>query len=117
MLFRSEGGLTIVCDRYVASSVAYGEAHGVDPAWLIAIQKYLPPPDLTFLLDIAPETAARRKTADRDKYERDLVMLGRVRESYRRQARDGWIRLDGERPPARVSADVLAAVAARLSAP
>src|SRR5712671_4519994 len=25
-----EGGVTIVCDRYVASSVAYGEAQGID---------------------------------------------------------------------------------------
>src|SRR5438034_11497607 len=46
-----EGGLTLVCDRYLASSIAYGEAQGVDPVWLSEIQKYLPPPDLTVLLD------------------------------------------------------------------
>src|SRR6187431_471818 len=27
-----EGGLVLVCDRYTASSVAYGEAMGLDPA-------------------------------------------------------------------------------------
>ena len=42
--------------------------------------------DLTILLDIAPETAAGRKTTNRDKYERDLALLSRVRDSYRRQA-------------------------------
>src|SRR5678809_1355464 len=29
-----EGGLTLVSDRYTASSVAYGEAFGLDPVWL-----------------------------------------------------------------------------------
>ena len=52
-----DGGLILVCDRYLASSVAYGEAQGLDPAWLADMQKFLPPPSLTILLDIAPETA------------------------------------------------------------
>ena len=53
-----DAGTTIVCDRYIASSVAYGEAHGLDPRWLTEIQRFLPAPDLSILLDIAPETAA-----------------------------------------------------------
>ena len=110
-----ESGVILICDRYRASSVAYGEAHGLDGAWLRDVQKYLPPPDLTVLLDIAPETAAGRKTTNRDKYERDLALLSRVRESYRRQAESpGWLRLDGERPKDAVAADVLGAVADRL---
>src|SRR3954470_11364844 len=32
------GGLVLVSDRYTASSVAYGEAMGLDPAWLTAMQ-------------------------------------------------------------------------------
>lgn len=102
-----DGGLILVCDRYTASSVAYGEAFGLDPEWLTEMQKFLPPPALTLMLDIAPETAARRKSADRDRYERDLAMLGRVRESYRRQARSGaWIVVDGERPKDVVATEV-----------
>jgi dTMP kinase len=102
-----DGGLVLVCDRYVASSVAYGEAFGLDPAWLGGMQKYLPPAALTIMLDIAPETAATRKTADRDRYERDLAMLARVRESYRRQAAaPGWVVLDGERGKDEVAAEV-----------
>ena len=104
-------GTIVVCDRYLASSIAYGESQGLDPDWLFEIQRFLPPAALTILLDIAPETAAGRKTTNRDKYERDLALLSRVRESYRRQAaaRD-WLRLDGERPKDVVSADVIAAV-------
>src|SRR5436190_22231840 len=77
-----DGGLILVCDRYMASSVAYGEAFGLDGGWLAEMQKYLPAPALTIMLDIAPETAAKRKSTDRDKYERDLAMLARVRASY-----------------------------------
>src|SRR6478672_5420914 len=82
-----EGGLVLVSDRYTASSVAYGEAFGLDAAWLIDMQKFLPAPSMTILLDIAPETAVTRKSVDRDRYERDLAMQARVRDSYHRQAR------------------------------
>ena len=69
------------------------------------MQKFLPPAALTIMLDIAPETAVQRKAVDRDRYERDLAMQGRVRESYRRQAAaNGWIVLDGERAKDRESA-------------
>jgi dTMP kinase len=108
-------GTVVICDRYLASSIAYGEAQGLDGAWLRDVQKYLPPPDLTILLDIAPETAAGRKTTNRDKYERDLALLSRVRDSYRRQASaGGWLHLDGERAKDAVAADVLTAVANRI---
>jgi len=110
-----DGGLVLVCDRYVASTIAYGEAQGLDPAWLTEIQKFLPPADVTIMLDIAPETAVQRKAVDRDRFERDLAMQGRVRESYRRQAANGnWIRLDGERPKNDIAADVFSAVRSRL---
>lgn len=108
-------GTIVICDRYLASSVAYGEALGLDAGWLRDVQKYLPAPDLTILLDIAPETAAGRKTKNRDKYERDLALLSRVRASYRRLAEGaGWLRLDGERPKDAVAADIVAAVSALI---
>ncbi len=113
-----EGGLILVSDRYTASSVAYGEALGLDPAWLSEIQKFLPAAAITIMLDIAPETAVTRKSVDRDRYERDLAMQGRVRESYRRQATEqGWIVLDGERSKDAIAADVFIAVASRLALP
>src|SRR5438046_7159288 len=110
-----EGGLILVCDRYTASSVAYGEAFGLDAAWLTDLQQFLPPPALTIMLDIAPDTAAQRKAVDRDSYERDLALLARVRQSYQRQASEqGWLVLDGERPKTEIADEVLSAVASRL---
>jgi dTMP kinase len=104
-------GTILVCDRYTASSIAYGESQGLDASWLRDVQRHLPRPDITFLLDIAPEASAQRKTADRDKYERDLALLARVRESYLRQAAaDGWVRLDADRDRGVVAAEVFEAV-------
>jgi dTMP kinase len=111
------GGGVVVCDRYRASSIAYGEAQGLDPVWLEEIQKYLPTPTLTVLLDIAPETAVQRKSTGRDRYERDLPLLARVRESYRRQAQEsGWVLIDGEMGKDEVRAAIEAAVLPKLAA-
>ena len=52
-----DGGLILVSDRYLASSVAYGEAFGLDPAWLLDMQKFLPAP--------VAHGAARHLAADR----------------------------------------------------
>lgn len=112
------GGLILVSDRYTASSIAYGEALGLDPGWLSELQKFLPEASLTIFLDIAPETAAARKASDRDRYERDLLMQTRVRDSYRRQAAEkGWVVLDGGRPKATIAAEVHSAVTSRLVLP
>jgi len=80
------------------------------------MQKFLPPASLTIMLDIAPETAVERKAVDRDRYERDLAMQGRVRESYARQAVAGrWLVLDGERSKDAIAEAVITAVTSRLA--
>ena len=109
------GGLILLCDRYRASSIAYGEALGLDAKWLEDIQRLLPKADLTIFVDIEPETAAKRKAHGRDRYESDLSLLQRVRASYQRQAADpSWVRIDGERSKDDVAEDVFAAVSRHL---
>ena len=109
-------GRMVVCDRYLASSIAYGQAQGLDAAWLSQIQRRLPQPSLTLLLDIPPDASLIRKQVARDKFERDLPLLGRVRESYLGLAGCDatWVHLDGARDKDAVSADVLSAVRSRL---
>lgn len=107
-------GDVVVCDRYRASSIAYGDAQGLDAAWLRDVQQYLPEPAMVFLLDIAPEEAARRKAEGRDKFERDLSLLSRVRDSYRRQAAaEGWEVVDAARSKDDIAADILSRVSSR----
>jgi dTMP kinase len=109
------GGLILLCDRYSASSIAYGEAQGLDGGWLDDIQRLLPLPDLTIYLDITAETAVKRKAQNRDRFERDLALLERVRASYKRQSQQtNWIVIDGERTKSEIADDVFARVTARL---
>ena len=108
----------VICDRYCASTVAYGEAQGLDPAWLLDIQRTLPKADITVLLDIAPETAVQRKATGRDRYERDLNLLARVRDSYRRQAAaGGWIVIDADASKSAVASAIESAVVQKLAPP
>lgn len=109
-------GTMVVCDRYLASSIAYGESQGVDAGWLAEIQRFLPQPSVTMLLDITPDASLNRKRVARDKFERDLPLLGRVRESYLRQAAasDSWVRIEGGQDKDAVSQAVLSAVGSRL---
>ena len=111
-------GQMVVADRYAASSLAYGDAQGLDVGWLTEVQRLLPAADLTLLLDIAPGTSLERKRASRDRFEQDLPLLSRVRESYRRQAAaPTWQLVDGAQPAEAVRAAVSAAVRSRLGLP
>ena len=70
-----DAGLIVLFDRYVASGIAYGEAQGLDPAWLATLQVSLPQPELTILLDISPETAAARKTIENPRIRADQLQI------------------------------------------
>jgi dTMP kinase len=111
-------GGVVICDRYIASTVAYGEAQGVDVDWLTTIQRPLPQPSLTMLLDIPAEASLQRKQRARDRYEQDLALLDRVRASYRRQAErapETWCRLDGTADKDAVTERVFSLVRSRLA--
>ena len=111
-----QSGAMVVCDRYLASSIAYGEAQGVDAGWLKEVQRFLPQPALTLFMDMPPEVSLARKQADRDKFERDMPLLGRVRDSYIRQsAANDWVRIDAGQDKDAVSQAVLSAVRSQLA--
>jgi thymidylate kinase len=60
----------------------------------------------------------QRKSAGRDRYERDLALLSRVRQSYQHQSNaEGWLKLNGERPREAISADVVNAIETLLARP
>jgi dTMP kinase len=59
-------GETVICDRYVYSSVAYQGARGVDIGRILADNSvFAPAADVTFLLEIPPDTALGRIRAGR----------------------------------------------------
>ena len=56
-----ERGATVICDRYIYSSVAYQGARGIDPEKIIAEnRRFAVPPDLIFLLEVTVDTALSR---------------------------------------------------------
>ena len=112
-------GDIVICDRYRASSVAYGEAQGLDAAWLDDIQRHLPAPTVTVLLDIAPETAVGAQgDRPRSLRARPRRCWRACAQSYRRQAaRHGWVLIDAEQSKDEVGRAVDAAVLPRLAPP
>ena len=59
-------GRTVICDRYVHSSVAYQGARGVDQAAILSAQRHFAPePDAIFLMEVPVDTALARIGSDR----------------------------------------------------
>jgi dTMP kinase len=53
-------GVTVICDRFMHSTLAYQGGSGVNIAWLRSLQKFDLKPDLIILLDINPDRSLVR---------------------------------------------------------
>jgi dTMP kinase len=110
-----DDGATVVIDRYIASGVAYGAAQGLPMDWMLAIERGLPTPDVTLLLDILPEISIERKPHQRDAYEARADLLARARDAYLMLAREpGWLVVDAAADRDTVRGRVLAALQRHL---
>jgi dTMP kinase len=108
-----EEGTCVISDRYSLSTLAYGEATGVDVDWLEDMNKKFVRPDCTILL-LAPVDVCMERIAARgahDLMERRALQEA-VHAAYRRLAsgRPDITIIESNRPIADVAADVLAAV-------
>ncbi len=114
-----ETGVTVVADRYAASTVAY-QGHGRElPLALVEQLNHAATgglnPDLTVLLDLPAEVALARKSgAGVDTFESaPLKFHRRVREGYLAQAArdpDRWLVLDATMPQRELSRHIWAKV-------
>ena len=88
----------LILNRYRASNLAYGVAHGLPIEWLSALELGLPEPDVVLVLDVSPRLSFERKKRGRDVHEKKRAYLLKVRCVYRQLAeRSGWIVINGER--------------------
>jgi dTMP kinase len=55
-----KAGKTVVCDRYVISTLVYGEALGLDPEWLVRVNTPFIEPDVLLLALPSFETCMQR---------------------------------------------------------
>jgi dTMP kinase len=81
-------GITVLCDRYVFSSLVYQtETSGdfANLAWIENLNKLAPRPDLTIVLDVQAPTAAKRRQGRRDMEQiyDDLELQERLTRRYR----------------------------------
>jgi dTMP kinase len=115
-------GRVVVSDRFLDSSLAYqGAARGLGVEQIERINSFATgglEPDLTFLLVIEPLAAAAR-AGERDRFEDEgRELQERVLTAYEELAAADparWRRIDADRPPEQVHADVLAEVEAARS--
>ncbi len=110
-----EQGAIVICDRFIASSVAYqGAGRGLDAGFVSDLNSKVAGgclPDLTILLDVETSTGLERirQRGQTDRLERaDLAFHERVAESFRQQAlAGGWLVVDASRDAAEVEQQVL----------
>lgn len=118
-------GAVVISDRYYHSSVAYqsrsagSDSEAID--WIRALNRYARKPDLTIVLDVSPEVAARRRRArggaelfDDDDLQRRLVEF--YAQLERHFPGEPIVHLDGDAPREQVSAGVLSQVERLLAA-
>jgi dTMP kinase len=118
-----ERGETVVCDRFLLANVVYqGHAGGLDVAELWRIGELATgglEPDLTFVLDLSPEAAAKRINRQLDRMEsqgddfRRRLREGFQTEAARRSAK--IILLDADRPIDAIQADIRQAAEKHVS--
>ena len=80
-------GKNVVADRFYDSTLAYqGGGRNLDLDWLIKLNHFAAyelEPDVTFLVDILPEEASKRKSKEEDRIERAGIELQTlVRNTY-----------------------------------
>lgn len=103
----TEQGITVICDRYYASTLAYQSASlsGPDLDYDLLVrmnESVTDEPDITILLDLDPETCGDRidrRGEQKSKFER-LEYQKRVRANYLRIAEErGFSVLDASKSP------------------
>ena len=80
-------GKNVIADRYSDSTLAYqGGGRGLDIEWLIKLNQFATynlSPDVTFLIDLHPEEAIKRKDIENDRIEKAGIDLQiNVRNAY-----------------------------------
>lgn len=101
-------GISVVCDRYAFSGVAYSSAKGLDFTWCQEPDRGLPVPDAVFFLHIDASVGASRACFGDERYE-NSTMQTTVRSQFRvpeLRAGVNWHDVDGARDMDVISAEI-----------
>ena len=95
ILEKMDDGITIVAEDYIGTGIAWGEASGIDSAFLRHINTHLITEDMAFLFE-----GKRFEQAEENghRHESDNFLLERAREKHRELADEfGWIAIKSDR--------------------
>jgi len=102
-----ERGDIVISDRYIESSLAYQVAQGLDPKWVLEINKYAIQPDMNIILDIDPEAALKRKGGKASTKFESVNFLKKVREIFLERAKiKNYIVIDTTGPINKVQEEI-----------
>jgi dTMP kinase len=108
-------GTTVVSDRWYHSSLAY-QRTTVDREWIATLNRHTRTPDLTVVLEVAPETGQRRRAGRTQEYFHDLAVQREVAAGYRatiaelRAEGESIVTIDAERSVELVAAAIVQAL-------
>ena len=79
-----KNGFIVICDRYILSTLCYGNAEGIDLDWLRSLNSNFLKPNVTIILDVPPEVSLERMGKSRARVElfEEKEKLNKVRENY-----------------------------------
>lgn len=98
-------GITVVCDRYVPSGIAYTTAKGVDMQWAKQPDHGLLKPDLVLFMEAPVDRVAQRQDYGEERYER-VEFQGRVKKVFDLIKDDTWQTVDACLPINKVSEQI-----------
>jgi len=100
-------GITIVCDRYVYSGIAYSVAKGLSMAWCIMVERCLPQPDIVLYIDCPIDVIACRKDFGAQLHD-SVTFLKLVSDAYSfwQETDNSWVTIKGNDSIEDISAKV-----------
>ncbi len=116
MLDKLRQGVTIICDRYAYSGVAFTAFKGYDLAWCRSPDRGLPAPDAVLYLELSIDAAAQRGGFGNERYEKKeaQTLVKRIYEQHLCDER--WLVFDAAQTPDALHAELLAAVERTIAA-
>lgn len=117
----SEKGI-VIADRYFTTSMVYQSLKGLPEDIILRFAKDfgIMQPDISFFLDVTPETAFKWKQGEGKElnyWEKDLSFIRETYDKYNdfvdRQVWANWVRVSGERSKEEIAEDIVAQILAQ----
>ena len=100
----------VITDRYKYSSMIYQGFSGVPIEWIVELNKMVPDPDVTILINISPDAAiSRLNSSQRDYLEKfeTKKKLDKIKAQYDKLPMRNLIIVDGENSEKEVTQDIV----------